>query len=354
MDRNEDLAEFRFALELRASRDIRSTSRRWFLAAAAGSAASWTVIPASAWAQQYPTKPIRLIVPFAPGGPSDAQARLLAGPLQEELKQTVIVENKAGGAGNIGVGQVARSDANGYTLLFCSTGPLVINPALFERMPFDLFKDFAPVALVSQAPTVLAVHPSVPATDVKAFVELVRTHPDKYSYASGGEGTTQHLSGAMLNSIAGLQLTHVPYKGEGPATVDALGGHVPAIFTSVGTGLQHFRTGKLRPLAVTSAQRNPALPEVPTMLEAGFAGFQLTAWQAVLAPSGTPEAIIGRVNQAILAVLQKHDIRQQLTSVGNMPGNGTPAEFGAFLRDEARRWKQLVQAAGIKPTATAS
>lgn len=349
MDRKESIE---FAPERQSSRDIKHTTRRQFLAAAAGSAAAWAAIPASAWAQEYPTKPIRVIVPFAPGGPSDVQARLLASRLQEELKQAVIVENKAGGAGNIGVSQAARSDADGYTLLFCSTGPLVINPALSEHMPFDLFKDFAPVALVSQAPTVLAVHPSVPATDVKAFVELVRTHPSKYSYASGGQGTTQHLSGAMLNSIAGLQLTHVPYKGEGPATVDALAGHVPAIFTSVGTGLQNFRTGKLRPLAVTSAQRNPALPEVPTMLEAGFTGFQLMAWQAVLAPAGTPEPVIERLNQAILALLQKPDVRQQMTAVGNVPGHGTPAEFGAFLRDEARRWKQLVQTAGLKPTAS--
>ena len=300
------------------------------------------------FAQGYPSKPIRLVVPFAPGGPSDSQARLIAQKLSEDLKQPVLVENKPGAAGNIGVDFVAKAPADGYTLLFCSTGPLLVNPAVFEHMPFDTFRDLAPVVLASSAPTVLAVHPSVPAEDISALLALVRANPDKYSYASGGEGTTQHLSGELLKSMADLKMAHVPYKGEGPATTDALGGHVPIIFTSVGTGLPNFRSGRLRPLAVTSSKRNPALPKVPTLVESGLAGYEVIAWQGVLAPARTPTPIVERLNLAFRKVLQSPDVVERLISVGNVPGGGTSSEFAAFMEQEAPRWARMVKAAGVK------
>lgn len=305
-------------------------------------------LPAAA-RDDYPAKPIRLIVPFAAGGPSDTQARMIAQKLSDELKQAVVVENKPGAAGNIGADLVAKAPADGYTLLFCSTGPLVVNRAVFERMPFDTFRDFAPVVLVSSAPTVLAVHPSVPAENFAALLALVKRNPGKYSYASGGEGSTQHMSGELLKSMADLNMTHVPYKGEGPATNDALAGHVPIIFTSVGTGLPNFRAGRLRPLAVTSPARNPALPQVPTFAESGLPGYELTAWQGILAPADTPRAIVERVNSAVVKVLQSAEVSERLTSAGNVPGGGSPAEFAAFIQQEAPRWARIVKVAGIKP-----
>jgi tripartite-type tricarboxylate transporter receptor subunit TctC len=304
-------------------------------------------LPAAA--QDYPVRPIKLIVPFAAGGPSDTQARMIAQKLSEDLKQPVLVDNKPGAAGNIGADLVAKASPDGYTLLFSSTGPLVVNPAVFERMPFDTFKDFAPVVLVSSAPSVLAVHPSVPAETFTALLALVKASPEKYSYASGGEGTTQHMSGELLKEMAGVRMTHVPYKGGGPAISDALAGHVPIIFTDVGTGLPHFRAGRLRPLAVTSPARNPALPQVPTLAESGLPGYAVSAWQGILAPADTPPPIVARLNTAVVVILRSPEVSQRLTSVGNVPGGNTPAEFAAFLREEAPRWARIVKAAAIKP-----
>lgn len=305
-------------------------------------------LAATAIAQEYPTKPIHIIVPFAPGGPSDSQARVIAQKLSEAIKQPVVVENRPGGAGNIGVGLVAKAIPDGYTLLFCSTGPLVINQSIFIKMPFDTIKDFSPVTLVSFAPTVLAVHPSVPVSNIQELIQLIKANPDKYSYASGGDGTTQHLSGELLKGMAGLKMPHIPYKGEGPATTDALGGHVPIIFTSVGTGLTNFRAGKLNALAVTSTKRNPALPEVPTLAESGLPGYEVTAWQGILAPAGTPREIVNRLNAAIVNVINSPDITEKLVSVGNVPAAGTPEEFAAFIQREIPRWAKLVKQAGVK------
>lgn len=307
-----------------------------------------SLFASGAYAQDYPSQPIRLIVPFSAGGPSDSQARLIGQKLSEAVRQPVIVDNRPGGAGNIGTALVARAKPDGYTLLFSSTGPLVINPSIFAKMPFDTLKDFTPVALVSSAPTVLAVHPSVPVSNIGELIGLIKASPEKFSYATGGDGTTQHLSGELLKSMANLKLTHVPYKGEGPATTDALGGHVPVIFTSVGTGLPNFRAGKLRPLAVTSALRNPALPDVPTLEESGLPGYEVTAWQGILAPAGTPLEVIGQLNAAIRTIVHLPEVAERLTSVGNVPSAGTSDEFAAFIKDEMPRWARLVKQAGVK------
>ncbi|MGV3653512.1 MAG: Bug family tripartite tricarboxylate transporter substrate binding protein [Noviherbaspirillum sp.] len=299
-------------------------------------------------AQEYPSRPIRLVVPYSAGGPSDSQARMIGQKLSDMMKQPVIVENRPGGAGNIGADLVAKAKPDGYTLLFCSTGALVVNPHIFGKMPFNALTDFAPIALVSSAPTVLAVHPGVPAANIGELIRLIKADPDKFSYASGGEGTTQHLSGELLKGMAGLKMAHIPYKGEGQSTTDALGGHVPIIFNSVGTGLPNYQAGKLRPLAVTSAQRNPALPDVPTLAESGLSGYEVTAWQGVLAPAGTPLAIIGKLNAAIGNIIKSPEITEKLTSVGNVPAEGTAEEFATFIRTEMPRWGKLVRQAGIK------
>ncbi|WP_454689717.1 Bug family tripartite tricarboxylate transporter substrate binding protein [Achromobacter aloeverae] len=319
------------------------------LAVAATSAASASSAASPADAQDYPSHAIRLIVPYSPGGPSDTQARMIGQKLSERLGQPVIVENHAGGAGNIGAGLVARAKPDGYTLLFCSTGPIMVNPHLFSKMPFDPLKDLAPVALVSLAPSVLAVNPKVPASNIGELIALIRANPEKFSYASGGEGTTQHLSGELLKDMGGLKMRHIPYKGEAPATVDALGDHVPIIFTSVGTGLPNFKLGRLRPLAVTSARRNPALPDVPALAESGFPGYEVTAWQAVFAPAGTPSNIVDRLNVAVRSVVESPDISGKLMAEGNVPAGDSVQAVSAFLRKEAPHWATLVKQAGVAP-----
>lgn len=306
--------------------------------------------PLPSRAQDYPSHAIRMIVPFSAGGPTDSQARLVGQKLSELLKQPVIVENHGGAAGNIGAGMVAKAKPDGYTLLFSSTGPLMVNPLIFSKMPFDPLKDLAPVALISFAPSVLAVNPSVPSSsNIAELISVIKANPDKYSYASGGEGTTQHLSGELLKDMAGLKMNHIPYKGEGPATIDVLGGHVPIIFTSVGTGLPSFKRGLLRPLAVTSPQRNPALPDTPTLAESGFPGYNVIAWQGVFAPAGTPLDIIDKLNTALRSSVGSPDITERLTSVGNVPANLAVEEFSAFLQKEAPHWARLVKQARVAP-----
>lgn len=306
-----------------------------------------TTLVTSVSAQDYPSQPIRLVVPFSAGGPSDSQARLLGQKLSEVIKQPVIVENRPGGAGSIGVNFVSNAKPDGYTLLFCSTGPLAINPHIFSEMS-DPLKDLTPVGLVSSAPSVLAVHPDVPASNIDELIELIRTNPGKFSYASGGEGTTQHLSGELFKKMAGLEMLHVPYKGEGQSTIDVLGGHIPIIFNSVGTGLPNFEAGNLRALAVTSAQRNPALPNIPTLAESGIPDYEVTAWQGIFAPAGTPNEIIVQLNAAIREVLELPDFIERLESVGNVPAAGTVDDFSAFLQRDVPRWATLVELVGIE------
>lgn len=308
------------------------------------------LIAAPAAATDYPSRPVRLIVPFAAGGPSDFQARLIAQKLAEELKQPFIVENRPGAAGNIGVEAAAKAAPDGHTLLLCSTGPLVVNPAMFDKLPFNVQKDLAPVALLTLAPTVLAVNPDSPATSFAQLMQMIKEAPGKFSHASGGEGTTQHLAAELLKSMAGLQMTHVAYRGEGPATNDALAGHVPIIFMSIGTGTPYFRSGRLRPLAVTSAQRNPALPDVPSIAESGLTGYAITAWQGLLVPAGTPPEIVQKLNRSVNRILNDDaEVRNRLGSSGNTMGSGSPEDFERFLRSETTKWARLVTISGAKP-----
>ncbi|MDP3172409.1 MAG: tripartite tricarboxylate transporter substrate binding protein [Polaromonas sp.] len=301
-----------------------------------------------ALASDYPTKPIRLIVPFAAGGPTDALARAFALQLGDALKQTVVVENKSGAGGNIGVDFVAKAPADGYIIGFGTNGPLAGNVALFKNIPYDPVKDLAPITRIAFVPNIIAVTPSLGAKNLQELIALLKANPEKYSFASGGTGTTQHLGGELLKSMTGTRMVHVPYKGEGPAMIDALGGQVPIIFSSLAVGIPYVQSGRLRALAVTSRSRSPALPDVPTASEAGVPGFELTAWYGLIGPAGTPPDILHRLNAASVQVIKSPQFTERLVSVGGTPAPSTPEEFSAFIRSEIPRWSEIVKKTGAK------
>ncbi|WP_151448725.1 Bug family tripartite tricarboxylate transporter substrate binding protein [Lacisediminimonas profundi] len=301
-----------------------------------------------AWAQSFPSKPIRLVVPFAAGGPTDILSRTYAKGLSEVLKQTVVVENKPGAGGNLGVDTVAKAVPDGYTIGFATIGPLAVNVTLFGNLPYDPVKDIAPITRFAFVPNVLLAHPSLGVKNLNELIRLIKSNPDKYNYASGGNGTTQHLGGEMLKAMAQLKLPHIPYKGEGPAMTDVLGGQVPMTFSSIAAGMQHIKAGKLVPIAVTSAQRSPALPNVPTVAEMGFPGYEATAWYGVIAPAGTPSDIIQKLHAASVKVINSPEVTERLAAGGGTPAPTSPEAFGAFIQSEIPRWAQAIKAAGAR------
>jgi tripartite-type tricarboxylate transporter receptor subunit TctC len=298
-------------------------------------------------AQPYPSKPVRLIVGLAPGGATDIMARTLVPGLSEELGQPVVVDNRPGAAGTIGAGIVAKSPPDGYTLLSAGPGSLVINP-LLGAVPYDPARDFAPIAVVATAPNVLVVHPAVPAQSVGELIALARSRPGALNYASGGIGSTPHLAAALFAAMAGIRIAHVPYKGTGPAVTDLLGGQVQMAVLGIPTVLPHVRSGKLRPLAVTGKRRSPELPEVPTVDEAGVAGYEVSPWYGLLAPAATPSAIVARLSAEVNAVVRRAEFKQKLAAQGAEPEGSTPEEFAAYLRAEAARWAPVVKASGAR------
>jgi tripartite-type tricarboxylate transporter receptor subunit TctC len=304
--------------------------------------------PLAAFAQaDYPNKPIRLIVPFAAGGPTDALSRAFAIQLGEILKQNILVENKVGGGGNIGVDFVAKAPPDGYTIGFGTNGPLAGNMALFKNVAYDPTKDLAPITRIAFVPNVIAVTPSVPATTLPELIALLKANPEKYSFASGGNGTTQHLGGELLKSMTGTRMTHIPYKGEGPAMNDTLGGQVPIIFSSLAVGVPYVKSGRLRALAVTSNTRSPALPDVPPASDS-VPGFELTAWYGLVAPAGTSPEIIRRLNAASRQVINSPTMKEKLEFAGGSPAATSPEEFAAFIRSEIPRWAEIIQVSGAK------
>ncbi|SMP76319.1 Tripartite-type tricarboxylate transporter, receptor component TctC [Noviherbaspirillum suwonense] len=305
-------------------------------------------VATSAVADEYPSRLIRLVVPFAAGGPTDILSRAYAKGLSDVLKQPVVVDNRPGAGGNIGIDVVAKAAPDGYTIGFGTNGPLAVNVSLFSKMPYDPAKDLAPITFFAFVPNVIAVHPSLGVKDLKGLIRLIKANPNKYSFASGGNGTTQHLGGELLKTMADIKLLHIPYKGEGPAMIDALGGQVPIIFSSIAAGVPYVKSGKLIPLAVTSAKRNPALPDVPTVAEAGLPGYEATAWYGVVAPAGTPKEIIQKLNAASLKAINSHEVSERLAASGASAAPGTPEEFMAFIRSEIPRWEQVVKQAGAK------
>ena len=311
-------------------------------------AAALAVFAAQAAADAYPVRPIRLVVAFPPGGGTDIIARSIAQKLTERIAQQVVVDNRPGAGGNIGTDIVAKSAPDGYTLLMGSAGPLAINASLFAKMPFDPIKDLAPVTLAASTPNVLVVHPSLKAATVNELIALARAKPGEINFASSGYGTPAHLAGELFNSMAGVKLVHVPYKGAAPALADLLGGQVQLMFSTMPPALPHVKDGKLRALAVTSTKRSPAAPELPTVDEIALPGFEANTWHGVVVPAGTPGAIVARLNREIVAVLHLPDVVERLSGQGAEPVGSTPEEFAAYIRAETVKWARVVRESGAK------
>lgn len=298
-------------------------------------------------AQGYPSKTVRYVVPTAAGGSSDTLARNIAPRLGELLGQPVVIENRPGANGIIGSEIVARASADGHTLLQAATSHAT-NPATGVKLPYDTARDFTPVTLLSQQANLWVVHPSLPAHDIKGLVALAKARPGQLDFASSGTGSSQHLAGELLNVMAGIQLVHVPYKGSPPAVIDVLGGRVAVMVSTIAPAMPMVKSGRLRALAITSAQRSRAAPAVPTVAESGIAGYEAISWQGVLAPGGTSPAVVQRLNTDLRKVLVLPDLQRQLAEQGYEPLSGSPEAFAATLQAEIAKWSRVVKTAGIK------
>jgi tripartite-type tricarboxylate transporter receptor subunit TctC len=301
----------------------------------------------AACAQTYPSKPIRFFTPYPPGGTTDILARIVGAKMYEAWGQPVIIEAKPGAGGNIGADFVAKSPPDGYTILMGASGPLAINASLFSKLPYDPAKDFAPVVLSASVPLVLVTHPSLPVKSVMDFIALMKAHPGQFNYASAGPGSPQHLTAEMFKFMVKVEMTHIPYKGSGPAIVDLIGGQIPFAFESMIPILPHVKSGKLRGLAVTSATRSPVLPQILTVAESGVPGFESIAWYGVVAPAGTPKEIVAKLNTEMVRIANLPDIKQKLMEMGSPPVAGTPEQFGALIRSEIPKWGKVVKQANV-------
>ena len=298
-------------------------------------------------AQSYPAKPIRFYTPYPPGGTTDILARIVGAKMHEAWGQPVIVEAKPGAGGNIGADFVAKSTPDGYTLLMGASGPLAINASLFSKLPYDPAKDFAPVVLSASVPLVLVAHPSLPVKNAREFIALIKARTGQFNYASAGPGSPQHLTAEMFKFMTKVEMTHIPYKGSGPAIVDLIGGQIPFAFESMIPVLAHVKGGKLRGLAVTSAARSPVLPQIATVAEGGVPGFESIAWYGVVAPAGTPKEIVAKLNGEMVRIANMPDIKQRLMEMGSPPVAGTPEQFGALIRSEIPKWAKVVKQANV-------
>jgi tripartite-type tricarboxylate transporter receptor subunit TctC len=303
---------------------------------------------ASAGEAGFPTKPIRLIVPFAPGGGTDLTARTIAQKLSERFGRPVVVDNRGGAGGVIGADMVAKATADGYTLLMGTPGPLTINPNLQSKMPYDTLKDFAPVSFATISPFVLVVHPGIAASTVKELIALAKQKPDALNYGSAGNGSVSHLAAEQFKALAGVEIVHVPYKGSSPALVDLLSGRLQVTFENLPVVIGHVRSGKLKGLAVGTRQRSALVPELPTMEEAGVKGYEASTAFGVLAPAGTPKPVVDRLSREIAAVLKSPDVRESLTARGLEPIGGTPGEYAEHLREDLQRIARIVKLANIR------
>jgi len=306
------------------------------------------LLPVAGAAQSYPGKPIRLICPFPPAGAVDIASRATAHELSRILGQPVAVENKPGAGGNLGGAEAARSAADGYTLFMTTSGIQAINPALYAKMPFDPNKDLAPVAALVSLNNVLVVHPSVPARTVQDVIALAKKDPGKWTYASSGNGTSIHMSGAMFTQLTGTDILHVPYKGSGPAVTDLLAGQVNMMFDNIPSSLPHIKAGKLRALATTGAKRDPALPDLPTLAEAGVRGYESGVWFGLSVPAGTPREIIVKLNAAALQATRSPEFAKRMTDLGYNLIPSTPEQMAAMLKAELVRWAPIVKSSGAK------
>ncbi|HTP97984.1 MAG TPA: tripartite tricarboxylate transporter substrate binding protein [Casimicrobiaceae bacterium] len=302
--------------------------------------------PVAALAQAYPTKTVNIVVPWPPGGPSDIAGRPMAKGLSDELKQAFIIDNKGGAGGNIGSAFVAKSPADGYTLLITSSAPIVINPSLYKEMPFDPSKDLAPITNLLRVPLVLVVNPSVPAKNLQELIAYIKAQKGGLQYASSGNGTPQHLTAELFKTTAKLDMVHVPYKGSAPAITDVIGGHVPIMFDSTIAIMPQIKAGKVRAIAITSAKRSSVLPDVPTFEESGMKGFASYAWYGFFAPAKTPPDVIAKLDAAALKVMKGPEWQRVLAETGSENVGETPEQFAAFTKAEAAKWAKVVKDSG--------
>lgn len=324
-------------------------------ASRARSAARWIAValalatcPLDAWAQGYPARLIKLVVAFPPGGTTDIIARVLAEAVGKRLGQQIIVENRPGAGGNLGTEAVARAAPDGYTLSLCTIGTCAMNAAIYASMPYDVERDFIPVVLVGSVSNVLTVNPSVPAKTVKELVALAKSKPGALTYGSTGYGSSPHFAGELLKAMAGVEMTHVTYKGSAPAIIDLRGGQIDVFFDNAPSILPHVKAGAVRALATTGAKRSKQLPDVPTMQEAGFPGFVIQPWWAVLVPAKTPPAIVAKLNQAFNEALRDPAVIKRFEEVDLDPAGGTPDQLHALIRSESAKWGKLARSRNIK------
>jgi tripartite-type tricarboxylate transporter receptor subunit TctC len=300
-----------------------------------------------AYAQSWPTKQIKFIVPYPPGGGTDVIARIVQEPLSKELGQQVIIDNRGGAGGSIGSALAAQSPSDGYTVLFTLSSH-TINPAIYTKLPFDTEKDFSSVVTVASLPQILVANPNFPAKTVKEVIEMAKAKPGSISYASVGNGSPGHLAGAMMATDAGVEMTHIPYRGGGPAVTDVIAGQVPLLWVSIPAAAQFVKTGKLRALAVSTVKRSAVFPDVPTMVESGFKGFEVDSWYAMFVPAKTPQTIIDRLNKATVNVLAQPEVKEKLLGQGAEAVGDSPAQLSGVVKKEIAKWKQVVKSANIK------
>src|SRR5258707_5912721 len=306
-------------------------------------------VAAPAHAQGYPAKPVRMIVAYPPGGGTDIVGRVVAQKLGELLGQSVVVENRGGASGNIGTEFAAHAAPDGYTILMGNVAPNAINVSLFRNLPFDPVADFAPLSLVASTPNILVVHPSTPVRTVRELIALAKAKPGTLNFASAGVGSSSHLAGELFRILAGADIVHVPYKGAGPAMGDVLSGQVQLYFATMPAAMPHVKTGKLAPVAVTSARRSQALPDLPTIAESGVPGYDASTWCGLLAPAHTPGAVITRLHEGVVKILANPALHEKLAEQGFQPVVSSPEEFGAHINSEIAKWSKVIRDAGIRP-----
>ncbi|HUL56245.1 MAG TPA: tripartite tricarboxylate transporter substrate binding protein [Usitatibacter sp.] len=316
------------------------------LAAALLAAASALPFP-GAWAA-YPDKPVHFVVPYPAGGPLDAVARLLAQKVSERVKQPIVVDNKPGAGGNIGADVVAKSPPDGYMILMGAVATHAINPTLYSSIPYDAQKDFIAVTQIASTPNVLVVNPSLPVHDVREFIAYAKANPGKLNFGSGSTGSAGHLAGELFKSMAGVQMTHIPYKGAAPAMNDLIGGQIQLMFDNLASSLAQVKAGKIRALAVTTAKRTPLAPELPTIAESGLPGFDINTWFGLFVPAGTPRGVVELLHDEFVRALAEPDVREKMIAMGAEPVGSTPEQFAAYIRSESQKYARLIKASGAK------
>jgi tripartite-type tricarboxylate transporter receptor subunit TctC len=304
---------------------------------------------ASAWGQAFPTKPVRFVVPFAPGGSTDTLARALGQKLSDSLGQQVVIDNRTGANGNIGMDIVAKAPPDGHTIVLGYIANVAIGPSLYDKLPFDPVRDYEAVTLLATSPNVLVAHPGIPVSNLKDVIALAKAKPGQLNYASASVASVGHLTGELLNQLAGIRMVHVAYKGSGQAVTDLLGGHIQLMFSGFSSVMPHIKSSKLRPIAQTGEKRSPALPDVATIAESGFPKFEATAWYGVHAPAKTPKPIVTRLNAEFVKALKMPDVKERLNALGFELVGSTPEHYASYIKSEIKKWEKVVKASGAKP-----